>query len=106
IAFEAGCAFTMRTGPMSETGGRRRVERIVLLGILATVSWPGRVARAGFADSWGYGFYGQLGTGPNGGSNDPVPISGLATGVTAVAAGEYHSLAIKNGGAYSFGYNA
>ncbi len=58
--------------------------------------------------SWGWNHYGQLGTGgaiPGSDSNVPAKITGL-TGMTAVAAGGYHSLALTSGGAVkAWGHN-
>ena len=34
-----------------------------------------------------------------------MPVSGMDSGVTAVAAGDYYSLAVQNGGAYAWGEN-
>jgi hypothetical protein len=47
--------------------------------------------------SWGYNATGQLGNGTTTDSDVPVPVSGLS-GVTAVAGGAFHSLAIVNNG--------
>src|SRR5690242_7425443 len=50
--------------------------------------------------AWGYNFYGQLGNGTSGpgtDSNVPVQVS-LLTGITAIAGGWFHSLALKNDG--------
>jgi alpha-tubulin suppressor-like RCC1 family protein len=58
--------------------------------------------------AWGSNTYGQLGTGVIGGfSTTPVQVSGLS-GVSAIAAGHFHSLTIKSSlvrawGANSFG---
>jgi alpha-tubulin suppressor-like RCC1 family protein len=54
---------------------------------------------AGGVKCWGSNLYGQLGNGPNPDSNVPVDVSGLASGVTAVAAGGYHSCALTDAGA-------
>jgi alpha-tubulin suppressor-like RCC1 family protein len=48
--------------------------------------------------AWGYNRHGQLGNGTNKDSNVPVQVSGL-TGITAIsAAGDSHSIALKNDG--------
>ncbi|HET8541760.1 MAG TPA: putative Ig domain-containing protein [Anaeromyxobacter sp.] len=56
---------------------------------------------------WGYNGYGQLGNGSW--TPDPVPtpvaVSGLASGVQAVAAGGYHTCALVSGGARCWGRN-
>lgn len=57
--------------------------------------------------SWGQNNYGQLGTSGNDRSY-PQEINGGALGnnnVSAIAAGYYHSLALKEGKVYSWGYN-
>jgi alpha-tubulin suppressor-like RCC1 family protein len=37
---------------------------------------------------------------------NPTPIVGLTSGVTAIAAGGYHNLAVQNGAVYAWGTNA
>lgn len=67
------------------------------------------VARGDGVEAWGYNFYGQLGNGTafvNGvGTFSPFMVTGLTTGVTAIATGGVHSLAIQNGALYSWGSN-
>lgn len=48
---------------------------------------------------WGDNFYGQVGVGAGAPySYTPVDVSGLGTGVSAIAAGERHTCALMNGG--------
>jgi hypothetical protein len=55
--------------------------------------------------AWGYNGDGELGNGTNTDSNVPVPVSGLS-GITAIAGGGYHSLALKNDWTvWAWGYN-
>jgi alpha-tubulin suppressor-like RCC1 family protein len=60
----------------------------------------------GEVSAWGGNGAGQLGNGAKGGmSNLPTPVTGLS-GVTAIAAGAHHSLALLSGGSVvSWGYN-
>ena len=71
----------------------------------ATLAVAAPSARADSAWAWGYNNYGQLGNGTTATSTTPVAVSGMSSGVSAVAAGNWHSLAIQNGGAYAWGYN-
>ena len=58
------------------------------------------------AHSFGLNDPGQLGDGTSTNRSTPVAVSGLS-GVTAVAAGWYHSLAVKDDGTvWSWGYNS
>lgn len=53
------------------------------------------VITAGLVWTWGANVAGQLGNGTNSDSIAPVQVSGLSS-VTAIAAGEYHTIALKN----------
>ena len=64
----------------------------------------------GGVQCWGRNRYGQLGTAANSGNNTPNPIpaavSGLTSGVAALAAGSAHSCALTAaGGVQCWGYN-
>lgn len=64
--------------------------------------------RNGTLYTWGYNYFGQLGNGNQGNqatTSTPAAISSLSSGVTAVAAGSNHSLALQNGAVFSWGTN-
>ncbi|MEK3698235.1 hypothetical protein NYE33_14835 [Paenibacillus sp. FSL R10-2199] len=52
----------------------------------------------GSVAAWGYNYYGQLGDGTNVQRATPVAVSGLTSGIIAVAAGSNQSLALKSDG--------
>lgn len=60
----------------------------------------------GAAKCWGLNDSGQLGNGAGSGfTATPIPVQGLASGVTAISAGYSHSCAIVGGAAKCWGYD-
>lgn len=57
------------------------------------------VTRAGAALCWGLNYRGELGTGSTTESHVPAAVSGLNSGVAAIAAGDYHTCALTAAGA-------
>lgn len=54
---------------------------------------------------WGLGTSGQLGDGSNANRYNPVDVSGLGSGGSALSVENYHSCAVANGSAKCWGYN-
>lgn len=61
---------------------------------------------AGAMLCWGYNFSGQLGDGANQDRTTPVAVSGLGSGVQAMAAGQYHSCAQSSSALMCWGHNS
>ena len=53
----------------------------------------------GAVQCWGGNDHGQLGNGTTTQSTTPVPVSGLSSGIVAIATGSYFSCAVTDGGA-------
>lgn len=66
--------------------------------MLSPGSWFSCAVVAGAAKCWGYNSDGMLGDGGAGFSADPVQVSGLTSGVTAVAVGNVHACALTAAG--------
>jgi predicted CxxxxCH...CXXCH cytochrome family protein len=79
-----------------------------VIGVAANGYFSLAVKSDGSAWSWGYNYYGQLGDGTSADKSTPTQVStlGPGSGVTAVAAGNDHSLALKSDGSVlAWGYN-
>jgi alpha-tubulin suppressor-like RCC1 family protein/sRNA-binding regulator protein Hfq len=61
------------------------------------------ITSAGAAKCWGVNGSGQLGNGSMSQSPPPIDVTGLASGVTAITAGDIHTCAIVSGGAKCWG---
>jgi len=62
---------------------------------------------SGAAQCWGANYYGQLGNSSTSTvANTPVPVLGLSSDVSALAAGYSHSCAVAGGGVLCWGSNA
>ncbi|HOX07491.1 MAG TPA: serine hydrolase [Planctomycetota bacterium] len=93
---------TTRKTPVAVTGLGSGVARIA-----AGLTHSLAVTTAGAAMAWGDNAYGQLGDGTTTGRKAPVAVTGLGSGVSAVAGGGYHTLAVlADGTVKSWGRNS
>ncbi len=54
---------------------------------------------------WGWNGFGQLGDNSNTQRDTPVDVSGLTSGVSAIAVGQYHTCALVGSGVKCWGWN-
>jgi alpha-tubulin suppressor-like RCC1 family protein len=74
-------------------------------GITAGIYETCAVGNGGGGLCWGRNDVGQLGNGTTTDSLTPVSVVGLAGGIVAVTAGQFHTCALVAGGGYCWGYN-
>ncbi len=83
----------MRTSPTPVNGLANGIQAVT-----TGQSHSCALTNSGGVKCWGFNFYGQLGDGSNNTIAVPVDVSGLASGVVAIAAGANHTCALTNGG--------
>jgi alpha-tubulin suppressor-like RCC1 family protein len=74
----------------------------VVIGLVGLSAQP---ARAALIYAWGWNAYGQVGDGTTTDRHTSVAVTGMGSGVTAIAGCGYHSLAMQDGAIYAWGYN-
>jgi len=96
-----GTLDNFRTRPVNVSGLESSVQAIT-----AGASHTCALLTSGSVQCWGGNHVGQLGDGTNTTRPRPVNVSGLSSGVQAIAAGWYHTCALLSGGGVTcWGWN-
>ena len=69
-----------------------------VMAVSVGASFTCALKKTGAAVCWGDNPLGQLGDGTTTGSRTPVPVSGLSSGIVAIATGDFHACAVKAAG--------
>ncbi|PSL48436.1 alpha-tubulin suppressor-like RCC1 family protein [Salsuginibacillus halophilus] len=90
--------------PVNHTDGSRLVDvRSVAAGAYHSVA----LTNDGTVYTWGNNMAGQLGDGTTNNNDNFTEVQGIDTDITAIAAGDYHTLALdENGDVWAWGDNA
>lgn len=98
---------TNRTTPVNVSGLGSGVSAIAAGGSQASGSHTCALSSDGGVKCWGRNTYGQLGDGTTTDRTAPVNVSGLGSGVSAIATGGLHACALTSAGAVKcWGYNS
>src|SRR5450759_3836047 len=76
-----------------------------VMAVTAGIQQTCALTNGGAVQCWGGNTWGQVGDGTTTDRWTPVAVSGLTSGVVAVASGLYHSCAVTSAGAQCWGYN-
>ena len=95
-------------GSRTDRNGPVNVKELTVRAVAVTAGWGHTCVLTveGGVKCWGRNKYGELGDGTTQRSSRPVDVSGLTSGVAAIAAGDDHTCAVTTQGAVKcWGYN-